>query len=682
MFKFVTEKKELEIVDGIVITDEDTERIEHFKDVISDIESKYSSQKELIYNHDTHINYGEELNSSQLEAVVSVDNPVLIIAGAGSGKTRTLTYRVAYMIENGIPPENILLLTFTRKAANEMVERTRQLLAETDSSTRITAGTFHAFANNILRRYSGLINIIPNFTILDSGDCEDIIDLVKKDMEIIRKGKAFPRKKTVASIISRSRSCELSVAEIIDREYPFADLYLDEIVEIKERFTKFKKDHDQLDYDDLLETLLFHLENNITFKDALQYKYRYIMVDEFQDTNKVQNKIVNHIADKYKNIMVVGDDTQSIYAFRGADFENILKFPEAYPDCRVIKLEQNYRSKQDILDFTNKIINNFKIAYKKKLFSENNASGLPKVKKCYSASREAEWITQNIIKLIKKGEKHEDIAVLYRATFHGSNLQSELIRNNIDFVVYGGLKFTERRHVKDIIGYLRVLQNHKDAVSWNRILKIIPGIGTKTASKIIDSIVEKNEINAKPYKRTKFYENLEELIDVYENVLKNEKMSLNEKVASFRKYYEPLLKEIEPDFEQRLPDLKILEEMAGKEESLEKFLTKFALDPPSNKLKNRNTPELSEEKTGKMTLSTIHSAKGLEWKHVFVIGLLDGLFPSTKSSKTLRDVEEERRLFYVACTRAKDSLILTHPGIYFSYDQVFNADSRFISEMG
>ncbi|MEI0843533.1 ATP-dependent helicase [Brachyspira pilosicoli] len=656
-------------------------KIEYLQTIINNIENLQERYTTNFENKNYKIDYQNELNERQLQAVQTINNPLLIIAGAGTGKTKTLSYRVAYMIENNIEPSNILLLTFTRKAANEMIDRTKKLLQLNDIN--IQGGTFHAFANLILRRYSKILNINTNFTIIDIVDSEDVIDLIRRELKLEKiNDKAIPHKDVIQKIISKSRNCKMTIKSIIKKEYSGLEDYIHYIETIYNYYIKYNKEHSIFDYDDLLITLCDKLKQNVDFKRILQNKYQYILVDEFQDTNIIQKEIVDLIADKNRNIMVVGDDSQSIYSFRGANYENILRFPETYPDCKIIKLEKNYRSKQDILNFTNEIVNNFKLGYKKQLYSDNKNEAIPIIKRFYDQEKEAEWVANKIIELHNKDISLNNIAVLYRAGYHSNYLQTSLMSKMINFVVYGGIKFAERKHIKDIIAYLKIILNPLDMVAWNRILKRIEGIGNTISSKIINEI-DKNKgiINFDIFRDKKYFKDLNKLKEVIINNT-NDNISVVNKIKNLKTYYEPIIKGIENDYEIRLLDIDVLISLATEyNNNLEKYISDFALDPPSNYVQKETTPLIGELEKEALTLSTVHSAKGLEWEYVFIIHMLDGLFPSEKSLNNIEALDEERRLFYVACTRAKSKLYITMPSNIISYNAIFDKPSRFIAEI-
>ncbi|MFW5781413.1 MAG: ATP-dependent helicase, partial [Bacteroidota bacterium] len=445
------------------ISDELKEKIDRLQEITRSIEGKYGLPAPGGFDSKKFmIDYVNELNPSQFMAATLGEGPVLVLAGAGSGKTRVITHRVSYLLETGVNPEEILLLTFTRKAAREMLNRVEGLLRD-ESPRKVNGGTFHSFASYILRKYSNLLGISPSFTIIDAEDSADTIDLIRGEMKLHKKDRRFPKKGRLQEIISSSRNRQIPIEKVIEKEFSGLIDYVKDIEILAAGYQRYKKIANVLDYDDLMDELAEHLKKNQRFRTSLQKQYRYILVDEYQDTNLVQKEIVDLVAEKHHNVMVVGDDSQSIYGFRGANFENILLFPDTYPDCKVIKLEQNYRSNQGILDFANGIVENAKIGYKKKLFTEKKSTFIPEVRKFYSQYEEAEYIVDKIIELREKGIELNRVAVLYRAVWHGNYVQTELLKRNIPYVMVGGLKFTERKHIKDMISYLRLLLNPLDA---------------------------------------------------------------------------------------------------------------------------------------------------------------------------------------------------------------------------
>lgn len=621
-------------------------RIEHINSIIQDIENKQYIKNTFIQKENYKIRYKDELNEQQLDAVQTINNPLLIIAGAGTGKTKTLSYRVSYMIENGINQEDILLLTFTRKASKEMLYRTKKLLEL--KTININGGTFHSFANNILRKYYKLLNIKAHFNILDTVDSADVIDLIKRELKLNKiDGKPIPKKATIQKIISMAKNFRKSIEEIILLKYPNLIDFIYHIDIINSEYIKYNKNHHLYDYDDLLEQLYICLRDNIQFKNIIQNKYKYIMVDEFQDTNIVQKLII---------------------------------VPETYPDCKIIKLEKNYRSNQGILDFTNDIVNNFNIGYRKKLHSDNNNNIIPILKRLGNQEDEAEYIKNEIVELYHNGIRYKDVAILYRSTFHANYVEKAFIINNIPYEMHGGIKFIERKHIRDMISYLRILLNPFDAVAWNRILLLLENIGNATASKIIREIENNNgNINFQAFSNNKYYNELVKL----ENVLKenmSDSIPVYLKIENINKYYAPILKSTDNEADKRLLDMDVLISMSKEYEyNLEKFLSDFTLEPPNNSFMDVVRPAQPEDDC--VTLSTIHSAKGLEWKYIFIIHLIDGLFPNSFAIQNIETLEEERRLFYVATTRAKTKLTLTMPSYFASYNAFLQLPSRFVNEI-
>jgi DNA helicase-2/ATP-dependent DNA helicase PcrA len=660
-------------------TEQTSKKIEELKLIIKSIESKSNEFPEIELTKPYKIEYKKELNVSQFEAVTTINGPVLVIAGAGSGKTRVIVHRVAFMLENDINPNEILLLTFTRKAANEMLRRVQEILKD-NKAEKIFGGTFHSFSNYILRKNANLLGISSNFTIIDSEDSADTIDLIKSELKIEKKEKAFPRKNRIQEIISSARNRNLTIRSVIENEFSGLLEFIDQIELINLGYEKFKKICKIFDYDDLMEVLRDSLRNNLNFRRKLHNEFRFIMVDEYQDTNIVQKEIVEYLSENSKNILVVGDDAQSIYSFRGANYENILRFPQKYPESKIIKIEENYRSNQKILDFTNSIVGNARIGYKKQLYSKILYDNLPIVRKFYDQQLEAEFIVNKIIYYREKGIELNQIAILVRAFWHARYIEIELNKRSIPYIAVGGLAFNERKHVKDIISYLRILQNPYDAVAWHRILKYLPGVGLITARKIIDKIIAEEGLEIDSFEKTKFAEGLKRLT-IMINKAKDNKTSISQKIEIIKEYYLPILKATESDYQIRLLDINVLIDLSTRYDSLDKFLTDFALDPPSKKFGNKTTPLIDESEDKPLTISTIHSAKGLEWFCVIIPHALDGLIPSVRALNNIEEVEEERRLFYVACSRAKQDLIITMPSFVSTYNAFLSYPSRFLVEI-
>ncbi|KXW55484.1 ATP-dependent helicase [Ferrovum sp. PN-J185] len=659
----------LDMYQSIDIDDDFNMKLIEFNKITKKYENIKSSSVDIDFNK-FKLKYDNILNKAQLIAATTINGPLLIIAGAGSGKTTTVVYRVSYLIENNINPESIVLLTFTRKAANEMKDRVSNLMG-LQSTSNIFAGTFHSFSNYILRKYSTILGIPQNFTIIDSEDAADIISFIKSEIDLEKKEKTFPAKNRLANIFSMSRNMEIPIPELIIKKHKDIIDFTKEIEELFKVFMQYKKVKNLFDYDDLMDELLDGLEKNSLFKKIINEKYSYIMVDEYQDTNNVQRRIVNLLAGSKNNIMVVGDDSQSIYAFRGANFENIIRFPESFPNCKVIKLEENYRSNQGILNFVNSINDNAKIGFKKYLFTNRNTMWLPKVKGLGSDYDEAVFIADRIIELRDRGIALDQIAVIYRAGHHANFVEAELLKRSINYIKFGGIKFIEKKHIKDVLAFFRVSVNILDEVSWHRILKLLPQIGNIKATRIIQTINQCNgRLDIKDHK-IGASSLLKELFVLLVEIT-NDSLPLSSKLLKIIDFYSPLLKAEVSDFNSRMLDIEVIKKLIQNYTDIEKFLSDFALDPPSNKFNNAIDPLIEEREEKSVILTTVHSSKGLEWYCVFVCHLLDGLFPGVKSIKNIEDIEEERRLFYVACSRAKEELYLTFPSYVSSYNGFFN----------
>lgn len=626
------------------------------------------------------INYKEELNTSQYEAVTSVNGSFLLIAGAGTGKTRTLVYRVARLIESGADPKSILLLTFTRKAASEMMTRASMLLDKRCEG--INGGTFHSFANLTLRKYSQAAGLDSNFTILDQGDSEDIINLLRSKENIDKIKKRFPNKSTLFKIISLSVNKDISLNNILLSEYPHFFEFEEIIISIAENYKSYKRNHNMLDYDDLLLKLRdFLFSDNPVLKKFLS-NINYTMVDEYQDTNKIQAEIIKGLTRFNPNIMVVGDDSQSIYSFRGADFNNILEFPVLFPETKIIKLEHNYRSTSHILNFTNFIIEQASEKYSKHLFSENNYGDLPAIIPTPNENFQSQFIVDKILSLREEGIQLNEIAVLFRSSYFSFDLEIELNKAKIPFVKFGGMKFIETSHIKDVLAFMRIIENPKDLISWFRVLLLHEGIGAKKSQNILDLIS-----SAQLPLNLKTDENISKLlkpsiIQLFEFLdnFKDIKYSPAEIITQVIEFYQPLFRANYDDFNKRKKDIDVLDSISQNYRSLNSFLSDMALDPPRDSV----AEILPENKDNEfITLSTIHSAKGLEWHTVFIINLLEGYFPSSMSAGSSSELEEERRLMYVASTRAKKNLYITYPMNIFdrANGYTISKPSRFIDSV-
>ncbi len=602
------------------------------------------------------IDYERDLNTAQLDAVTAPDGPMLIIAGAGSGKTRTIVYRVAWLVEQGVAPESILLLTFTRKSAEEMLARAAQLLDVRVSA--VAGGTFHSTGNMLLRRYAPLLGFESSFSIMDQGDSLDALDHVKKSLNPpLSDPKGFPKTRTVAEIIARSVGSSCSVAESLKKRYAHFEEYVSEIDRIRSHYDQHKKSNNLMDYDDLLVNTIRLLEENERVREEVSTKWQFILVDEYQDTNPLQARIVRLLAYTHENVMVVGDDSQSIYSFRGADFTNIMEFPKIFKGAKIIRLEENYRSTAPILTVTNSIIERAEMGYPKRLFTRKGGGPLPISARSSTEREQSRFVLQCVKELHEHGVPLREIAVLFRAGFHSFDLESELTRSNIAFVKYGGFKFLESLHIKDVLAHLRVLVNPKDRLSWIRILRLLPGIGDKTAIQLAGRIVE-GGIPRNPSELTgkhqKYSEGLGKLLDLI-NELTADIGQIPHKVELINHYYFPFLKEKYDNYPKRMRDLDYLADLTTGYKSLNRFLNDMALEPPDEEKGNGYVNQDT------LVLSTIHSAKGLEWHTVILIWAAEGRIPSPMSLGSPEDLEEERRLLYVATTRAKHNLVVVAP---------------------
>lgn len=624
------------------------------------------------------IDYSSALNAQQLAAVTAGDGPALVIAGAGSGKTRTLVYRVAYLIDSGVDPSNILLLTFTRKSAQEMVERACALIGS--RSERVCGGTFHSIANTLLRRYGRAIGIEPAFTILDRGDAEDLIAFMRSQLGLNEKDKRFPRKGTIAEMFSKCANTLRSLEDIVLEEFNhFAD-HVDDLGRLRAAYQAAKRQRQLLDYDDLL-IMLRELLGDDSVRRSISGLYRYILVDEYQDTNRLQADVIRRLAATHDNVMVVGDDSQSIYAFRGATFRNIMEFPSLFPGTTVYKLEENYRSTQPILNLANRIIAEAAEKYTKHLFTRKLDGPLPALVEAAGENAQSRFIAQKILELREEGVPLGEVAVLFRSSFHSFDLEIELSRHGIPFLKRGGVRFIETAHVKDLLAHLRVVTNPLDAVSWHRALMLVDGVGPKKTKDLLAALLN----SPAPYEvlrevTGKSGRGLKDLAHALEGLSHADDLRPAEQVGHVYEYYLPILKEQYDDYPKRVRDLDHLHTIAENYSSLNEFLSDLALEPPDGSATDVEAPDRDEER---LVLSTIHSAKGLEWQCVFVIWCVDGKFPSVFSFITEEELEEERRLFYVAVTRAKRHLFLTYPINVFDKGSgmLLSRPSRFLDKV-
>jgi DNA helicase-2/ATP-dependent DNA helicase PcrA len=604
------------------------------------------------------LDYRNELNEAQYEAATSVEGPLLIIAGAGTGKTRTLVYRVAHLIDIGVDPRSILLLTFTRRAAEEMLRRASLLID--NRCSQVAGGTFHSFANLVLRQFGRRIDLLPSFTIMDRPDSEDAIQLLRTELGLNHKDRRFPRKQTVAEIFSMALNKQAAIPDLVERDYPHLCDSLDDLLRLYEGYVAYKSTKTLLDYDDLLTKLRDLLANHEETRRRLSQFYRFIMVDEYQDTNYLQARIIRLLAADHDNVAVVGDDAQSIYSFRGANFRNIMDFPNDFPGTRIIKLEENYRSTQPILNLTNEVILRARERYEKKLYTRKGEGDTPVLVQAESEQMQSRFVCQKILELREEGVPLWDMAVLFRSSFHSFDLEVELARHNIPFIKRGGFQFMETTHIKDLLAHLRVLANPQDAVSWNRVLLLLEGVGAQMSQKITRWLSDGHQ----PVERLRSFQakgkiahGLKTLAQVFQVAAAAERPV--EQTQYLMQYYQPILKRNHPDdHPKRLRDLEHFLGITERYRSLERLLSDMALEPPNDSVAGVLAVDPDE---GPLVLSTIHSAKGLEWHSVFIIWALEGRFPSFYNISSDEELEEERRLLYVAATRTKENLFITYP---------------------
>ena len=610
------------------------------------------------------IDYESELNEAQRNAVMTTEGPLLIVAGAGTGKTRTLVYRVARLIEIGAKPESVLLLTFTRRAATSMLTRAAALADA--RCQRVSGGTFHSLGHSVLRKFAEQAGVQRNFTVLDQSDTEDLIDLVRRQIKL-EKGQHFPRKRTIATIFSTMVNKVLPLKTVLNQEYPqFLDQrkQLDALYKLFEEYKRLKQ---MLTYDDLLVRFKEALEASDEMRVALSDQYRYIMVDEYQDTNKLQAQIVKLLTARHENVAVVGDEFQSIYSFRGASHKNMLEFPKLFPAAQIIKLEENYRSTQPILDVANSIMDGVKESYKKKLFSRLDGGEVPVVVGARDENEQSRFVAQRIDELRDEGVPLSEIAVLFRSSSHSFDLEIELGKQGIPFRKFGGIRFAESAHIKDAMSFLRVVAKPSDTLSWFRMLKLIDHIGDATVYQILEHLgVEQRDFRSARTKealfrklhrfpgRASYQSDITRLARVLTTI--SESKTPNEQLSAVLRFYRPLLKNKYDDAQRRGRDLEHLQTIAKRYKTSAKLLEDIALDP--NEAMDGNA---TRRTTGFVTLSTVHSAKGLEWNNLFVIWMTDGWFPSNRFQDEFDDLEEERRLLYVAATRAKRDLNFVYP---------------------
>ncbi|MDD5263932.1 MAG: ATP-dependent helicase [Candidatus Bipolaricaulis sp.] len=612
-----------------------------------------------------HDSWLDELNAAQRAAVTHGDGPLLVVAGAGTGKTKTLAYRVAYLISRGVDPGRILLLTFTRRAAQEMLERASTIVARGASSAgRVWGGTFHSMAHRLLRLYAPSIGIARDFTVLDQGDAENLIHLIRHEMGLHEKEKRFPRKGTCLAVYSRCVNSGDDLKAVLERDFPWCDEWEEELRTLFKKYVVRKQDRNVLDYDDLL--LYWKALLDVPgLADEIGGRFDHVLVDEYQDTNIVQARILLGMRKACRNLMVVGDDAQSIYAFRGATVRNMLDFPTQFPGATIVKLEQNYRSVLPILDTANRLIAGANERFAKDLWSERKSTSRPKLVTCKDATEQDEYVVDAVLRHYEEGIPLRRQAVLFRASHLSDTLEVELARRNIPYHKYGGLRFLEAAHVKDLLAFLRVLENPRDELAWFRVLELLDGVGPTTASRVVEHVGQSGNdpravrsFGGSPAARA----GLADLADVFDDLVPLGPKNPEAQVERIRRFYDPLFERTYENPAARVRDLISLEQIAGGYRSRHQFLADVQLDPPTSTSDLAGAPYLDEDW---LVLSTIHSAKGCEWDVVYLIHAADGFLPSDLSTGSQDEIEEERRLVYVALTRAKDRLYITWPLRYY-----------------
>jgi DNA helicase-2/ATP-dependent DNA helicase PcrA len=634
------------------------------------------------------IDYESALNEAQYQAVTTVDGPLLIVAGAGTGKTRTLVFRVARLVEAGVRPESVLLVTFTRRAASSMLARAATLGDE--RCQRVSGGTFHSLAYSVLRKHHDLAQIARSFTVLDQGDTEDLIELLRRQMGFTGKDRHFPRKRTIGAILSMAVNKVVPIAEVLEREYP---QYLDEVASLQAlsvEFERYKRERHLLSYDDLLVRFREGLEGSQQLREKLSEQYRYIMVDEYQDTNRLQAQIIRLIAATHDNVAVVGDEYQSIYSFRGASFHNMIEFPSLFPEARIIKLEENFRSTQPILDLANALMAEPAEGYAKRLFSKFTDGPAPMLISTSDENEQSRFVAQRIEEMHEDGVPYGDIAVLFRASSHSFDLEIELAKHRIPFRKYGGIKFAESAHIKDVLAFLRIIINPSDTLSWRRALKLVENVGDVTVEQILQYLsVEQKEYRTAKAKNTLFKKlkqfpaksSYKEQLIRFAHLLATvaEQKTPRAQLAATERFYRPILQSRYDDHQRRQRELEHLLTIAKRYKTGDELLADVALDPVDLAL-----ADAAARGDGYVTLSTVHSAKGLEWNTLFCIWMMDGWFPSMRASDVFEDLEEEKRLLYVAATRAKQHLYFTYPlSAHEGYESNFSFGvSRFLEPLG
>jgi DNA helicase-2/ATP-dependent DNA helicase PcrA len=660
--------------------------------------------------------YKQELNEEQFRAVTAKPGASLVVAGAGSGKTRVITYRVAYLIEQGVAPQRIVLATFTNRAAREMLRRVESLTGS-QNVHRVWGGTFHRIANMMLRRHAVSIGYDQNYSILDSEDARDLLNLCIDDAAIDTKKKRFPKAEVLQNILSYATNTDTPIENVIIGKYPYFELLTSQIKRVDFTYQQRKRERNVMDYDDLLLSMKRLLVERQEIADVYADQFQHILVDEYQDTNRLQAELIDLLAVKHRNVMVVGDDAQSIFAWRGAEFTNIYEFPKRYPEAAVYKLETNYRSTPEILGLANVSISSNRRQFPKMLKAVKRSNDFkPALVPGSDVEQQSAFVASRILELRDNGTSLEDIAVIYRSHYHSIELQLELARRNIPYRVQSGVRFFEQAHIKDVVSYLRVIVNPRDELAWKRILRMIPGVGRATANRIYESIAlseppasagalalptdipasdeDLAETSNAPIVRLRDMPKLRDkeswrsFVQLLELLIADENRNRPAKQIELilTNGYEQYLQENYENAESRAEDIRGLALYANRYDSTEDFLSELAL--LSTERFKEPQPLVGEdvisgaEEDELLTLTSVHQAKGLEWKAVFLIWAAEGKFPSPRSLKEIDSEEEERRLWYVALTRAKDELYISYPLMITDYNRqtVLQKPSRFVTE--
>jgi len=640
------------------------------------------------------IDYQAELNEQQYAAVSSSPGPSLVIAGAGSGKTRTLTYRVAYLLDQGVDPKSLLLLTFTNKAAREMMERVRELISL--DLSELWSGTFHAIGNRILRRHADEVGLTRSFSIMDRDDQKSLMNTVVAECDIDTKSRRFPKADVLISIFSLVENTGVELVDLLEARYPYFEEWGDEIANVGKAYTAKKLETNSVDFDDLLILPLKLLKENEELCSLYQKRFQYLLVDEYQDTNAVQSELIHLLARPQNSVMVVGDDAQSIYSWRGADMDNILSFPEHYPNATVYKIETNYRSVPEVIDLSNAAISANKKQFKKALRAARvGGSMTPALVPVEDPRAQADFVAQRVLELRDEGIELDEMAILYRAHHQSLEIQMELTSRGIPFEITSGLRFFEQAHIKDVAAFLRFATNRRDEVSFKRFCLLLPGIGAATATKLWRAwrkvgISKKEEPPKRfsdhmlkfpvPAKAKKDWEQLCYTLD--ELIVGDGYARPSEMLTSVLEgVYDDYMKASFENYDNRRQDI---EQLILYSETFDDVLELLGQLSLMSSVDGEPTGSRAEPDDEKVVLSSIHQAKGLEWKVVFLIWLADGMFPNGRilEADDQDMFEEERRLFYVALTRSKDELYLTYPQINpksYSGD-IITRPSRFLED--